>query len=80
MKYVAWLPIGLLICAHLDFRQFSHSELLYDFLPYPLAYHMLISVATAAAWILVVQFCWPDGVDEVMDEGDTENATEETSQ
>ena len=40
MKFVPWIVILLLIIAHQDYWQWSRDELLYGFLPYPLAYHM----------------------------------------
>jgi len=30
-----------------------------------LAYHMVISLATAGVWLLAVKFCWPSDVDDV---------------
>ncbi|MEM7456184.1 MAG: hypothetical protein AAF456_17695 [Planctomycetota bacterium] len=63
MKYVPWIVIMLLILAHQDYWQWSRDEMLFGFLPYPLAYHMALSVVTAGAWIIVVQFFWPDDAD-----------------
>ena len=64
MKYLACLMVVFLLLAHQDYRQFSRTELLFDFLPFSLGYHMLISVGTAFAWLLVVRVCWPKDLDE----------------
>lgn len=64
MKYLACAIVVLLLLAHQDYRQFDRTELLFDFLPFSLGYHMLISLATALAWLLVVRTCWPEDLDE----------------
>ena len=55
----------LLLVLHQDYWQWDHSDILFGFLPYSLAYHMGLSLVTALAWLLAVTFAWPKGLDEV---------------
>ena len=64
MKYFACAMVVLLLLAQQDYRQFDRTELLFDFLPFLLGYHMMISVGTAFAWLLVVRVCWPNNLEE----------------
>ena len=65
MKPLVWILIILLIIFHQDYWQWGRDDLIGGFLPYALAYHMAISLATAGVWLLAVKFCWPQDVDDV---------------
>ncbi len=68
MKFGRNLSLAILILAllvlHQDYWQWDRAELVFGFLPYPLAYHAGISVAAVVLWLLAVIFCWPSGLDE----------------
>lgn len=69
MKYVFCALIILLVVFHQDYWQWGRSDLVFGFVPYPLAYHMAISMAASVVWIILVTFCWPsDELDESQDE------------
>lgn len=64
MKYFVWFLVVALVILHQDYWQWHRSDLVFGFLPYPLTYHMGISIATAIVWILAVKFCWPESLKE----------------
>ena len=68
MKPIVWILIVLLVILHQDYWQWGRAELIGGFLPYGLAYHMAISLATAVVWFLAVRSCWPQDVDDVVAE------------
>ncbi len=59
MKYLFVALVLILLVLHQDYWQWGRSDLIFGFLPYPLAYHMVISMVTAAVWLLAVNLCWP---------------------
>ena len=59
MKYVVWTLIALLIVLHQNFWNWDDGELVFGFLPVSLAYHMGLSLAAAAVWLLATIFAWP---------------------
>ena len=59
MKYLAWFLICLLVVLHQCTLPWQSETLWLGFLPNVLAYHLLISLATAGAWALVVKYAWP---------------------
>ncbi len=63
MKYFIWLLVLVLLVLHQDYWQWQRDELVLGFVPYSLAYHMAISVATAIVWVLAVKFVWPADAD-----------------
>lgn len=65
MKYVVWGLVGLLLVLHQDYWQWNKADLVFGFLPYSLVYHIGISLAAAAVWLLAIKYCWPRGVDDV---------------
>ena len=65
MKFFVSIFIAVLIVLHQDYWQWGRDDLIGGFLPYALAYHMTISLATAAVWLLAVKFCWPHDVEDV---------------
>ena len=62
-KWFVIIAIVALLVAHQDYWQWPKDELVYGFLPYNMAYHIVISLVTAAVWILVCLFCWPKDLD-----------------
>ena len=65
MKPLFCILVLLLLVLHQDYWQWDRSDLLFGFLPYALAYHMVVSVLTAIFWLLAVKFFWPADVDDV---------------
>ena len=65
MKYVFCILIVILFVLHQDYWQWKRTEIVLGFIPYTLLYHVVISLATAALWFLVVQFCWPRDLDQI---------------
>ena len=59
MKYAVWGLILLLAVLHQDFWNRDDTSLVFGFLPVGLAYHIGLTFAAAAAWLLVVRFAWP---------------------
>ncbi|MDB4614635.1 hypothetical protein OAH18_02990 [bacterium] len=65
MKPLFCILVLMLLVLHQDYWQWDRSDLLFGFLPYALAYHMVVSVVTAVFWIVAVKFFWPADVDDV---------------
>ena len=63
MRYVAWILICLLVVLHQCTLPWQSKTLWLGFLPGVLGYHVVISLATAGAWALVVKFAWPADLD-----------------
>ncbi len=63
MRYVAWILICLLVVLHQCTFPWQSDKLYLGFIPGVLGYHLVISLATAGAWILVVKFAWPTDLD-----------------
>ena len=63
MKYVVWSLVVLLVILHQDYWNWDNGTLDFGFLPRALTYHVGISIAAAAAWLLAIHFCWPEGTD-----------------
>lgn len=59
MRTVVWVLILLLALLHQDFWNRNDTSLVFGFLPVGLAYHIGLTFAAAAAWLLVVRFAWP---------------------
>lgn len=65
MRYVIWGALFVLLLLQQDYPRWADSpELVFGFLPTPLAYHMLISLVAGLLWFLATVFCWPKLVDE----------------
>ena len=62
MKRAIWLLIILLILLHHDFWYWDSPDLVADFLPIGMAYHIGVSIAAAVLWYLATVFAWPDNV------------------
>ena len=76
MKYFVCILVFALLILHQDYWQWDKSDLVFGFLPYPMAYHMVISLLTAVVWFLAITFCWPKGLDEVDELGSEKGAQE----
>ena len=59
MKYFAAFLLIVLLVLHQDYWQWQRSDVVFGFIPYPLAWHMGVSIATALAWLFIVSFAWP---------------------
>ena len=72
MKYVFAILVIILFVLHQDYWQWDNTQIVLGFVPYTLLYHVILSIATAIVWLLVVQFCWPKhlGVDPAIDRQD----------
>jgi hypothetical protein len=67
-KWLVLVAIVALLVAHQDYWQWSRADLVFGFVPYNMAYHIVVSLVTALVWILVCAFCWPDNLESrVMD-------------
>ena len=64
MKHIIWLLVALLIIFHQDFWFWDEKRLVMGFMPIGLFYHVCLSIAAAAVWLLACTFAWPKGVDE----------------
>ena len=56
---ILWALILLLIVLHQDVWFWDDKRLLLGFLPIGLFYHMGLSVAAAATWLLATRIAWP---------------------
>ena len=63
MRYIAWTLICLLVVLHQCTLPWQSKTLWLGFIPGVLGYHVVISLATAGAWALVVKFAWPADLD-----------------
>jgi hypothetical protein len=59
-----WILFLLLLVLHQDYWQWERNEILFDFLPYTMAYNIGISLVTALVWLFVCRFLWPHELDE----------------
>lgn len=64
MKYLTWSLVALLLILHQDYWQWDNGTLDFGFLPRALTYHVVISIAAAAVWLLATKFCWPEGLEQ----------------
>jgi Protein of unknown function (DUF3311) len=62
---VAWLLVILLLFLHQDWWQWENDDLMWDFLPFGLAWHVGISLAAAAFWATACFVWWPDDLDAI---------------
>ncbi len=60
----AWGFVVLIAILHFDFWLWDSTSVVFGFLPTGLAYQAGISLAASVAWVLVIRFDWPDGVEE----------------
>jgi len=64
MRYVVSMLIVLLIVLYQDNWLWDDPTLVGGILPVGLVYHMGISVAAAAVWLLAAIYCWPKELEE----------------
>lgn len=62
MKPLVITLLVVLIVIHQDFWWWDSYDVVFGFMPVTLAYHMFISLAAGAVWLLAVRFCWPRGL------------------
>lgn len=59
MKYLVWILVLVLLVLHQDYWQWNNAELDFGFLPRTLSYHIILSLAAAAVWVLATVIAWP---------------------
>jgi len=59
MRLVIIGLVVVLLIAHQDYWNWNDSRLVMGFLPVGLFYHLGISLAASAVWILAVTWAWP---------------------
>ncbi len=74
MHLVVWGLIALLVVIHQDNWFWDNGNLLLGFMPVGLFYHVCISIAASATWLLAARFAWPDDVELVEDASDEKGA------
>ncbi len=74
MHIVVWVLIALLIVLHQDNWFWDDGTLLLGFMPIGLFYHVCISIAASATWLLAAKFAWPADVELVEDVSDEQGA------
>ncbi len=67
MKFVVWGLVLLLVVIHQDIWNWGNDRLVFGFLPVTLAFHVGISIGAGIAWLLAVNFAWPEGLDDDSD-------------
>jgi len=60
---LAWGLVVVVAIVHFDFWAWDDDTLVFGFVPMALAFHAALSVAAAVAWLFVVRFAWPDGIE-----------------
>ena len=55
--------VGLLVL-HQDYWQWDRADVVFGFLPFPLAYHAGISLGAVLVWTIAVVFLWPKDLTE----------------
>ncbi|MBM80756.1 MAG: hypothetical protein CMJ78_09200 [Planctomycetaceae bacterium] len=63
MQKLVWVLVVALIVLHQDCWNWQNGNLIFGFLPVGLAYHIVLSIAASAVWLLAVQYAWPDHLD-----------------
>ena len=58
-KWLVIIAILTLLVLHQDYWHWDRAELVYGFVPWNMAWHIGVSLATAGLWIVVCLFCWP---------------------
>ena len=65
MKYIAGLLVLGLLIAQQDYWQWNRSDLVFGFLPYTIAWHSGVCLATAAVWLFITTACWPKQLERI---------------
>ncbi len=66
----AWGLVVLAAILHTDLWAWDDDSLVFGFMPMALAYHAGVSLLAAGAWLAVVKFDWPEGIEQWASEGD----------
>jgi len=69
MTYLVWTLLALLVVLHQDVWYWEDDTLVFGFLPVGLAYHVGLSLAAAATWLLAMKYAWP--LDEEISNGNS---------
>lgn len=59
MKYLIWFLVLVLLVLHQDYWQWNDGRLIFGIIPYTLLYHVILSLAAAAVWLLAICIAWP---------------------
>lgn len=54
-----WFCMFILILLHQDYWQWGKTEMVFGLIPYPLAYHMALSLILVVFWSVAVRVFWP---------------------
>ena len=65
MKPLLWCLVIALLMSHQDYWQWNDATLVFGFLPYALVYHVGVTLAAAAVWLLATTLCWPHHLEHV---------------
>ncbi len=76
-KWLVFVAILVLLVAHQDYWQWDRADLVLGFVPYNMAYHVVLSMVAAVVWFLICVFCWPRSADEVDFGDESEQAAED---
>lgn len=63
-SFFPWLLLLLVLVLHQLTSPWDSTQIWFGFLPHVLAYHLLISLLAAGAWLLLVKFSWPTDLDD----------------
>ncbi|MFT4542966.1 MAG: hypothetical protein ACI835_005435 [Planctomycetota bacterium] len=61
---LSWGMVILAAVLHTDLWAWDDDRLVMGFVPMVLAYHAGVSLLAALAWVMVVRFDWPEGIEE----------------
>lgn len=59
MRYAVWAMLIVLVILQQSGWAADRSELLFGFLPAPLMFHGVISLAAGLVWLLATMYAWP---------------------
>jgi len=76
MKYLIAFLLLALIALHQDYWQWNDATLDFGFLPRSLTYHVALSIAASVVWLLAVQFCWPQNLEDAALDAAPDDAAE----
>jgi hypothetical protein len=82
MRYVVWGLLVALVVLHQSGIASDSTQLLFGFLPAGLAFHIGISLAAGATWLLATLYAWPvtePPTEPIADEGVESSAGGERS-
>lgn len=68
-RNVFWAVVLLLVVAQQWSGYWSSETLVFGFLPSPLFYHVMVSLAAVVVWWIGTVVAWPDDTLDAMDSG-----------